>query len=755
VPFEAQDRSPSMKLPGLALVLLVPLLVPVSAARAAVVTPVPSVVTVVGPAGSVRITSNPYRLEVLDRAGRVRLSEVPNLPAAPTAYVSADPAPLGSTLGQTKPLVSPLVMLVGTSPKLTYPGFFWEGNLLAGASVGIQYRATKVDGVTRATDGSVTLSIASNSPLGQGFTERIVATDTSFEIDPAVTGTAPPGASILLTHSFTAPAGAAFHGFGGRHESTDLRGTVFNTWTEQENFGVGPATSLVARIPGTGGDAYMFPNGPTAAYYVQPQFVSQDYGFLADSDDLLRWRMAPSDTADAWQVTAAGRTLDEVVVPADPMRSIPALTARTGRQQVPPAWALDPQVDRLITVGATGPAYLAKVEADLQHFRDGDARPAAYRIEGWAKLAPADLAHVLAELHDLGIHPLAYFRSFAALDLAGTEGTDAFTTGFEKVYGARTALGTPYVVSGTFGGPALVVDFTNPAARAWFASRITAALDLGFDGFMADFGEQVQPDMVFADGETGATMHNHYAALYQQVVDQAVTTWEQAHPGRTTFRYNRAGARGSAGHEVANFPGDETTDFTVASGLPSQTPDMLNRAIGGAYGYSTDIGGYQDELSGTTTGELLIRWAEWAVFSPVFRLHGSATKGTHMPWDYDSATLARYEALAALRERAAPLIGRLWANSRATGLPLTTPLWLAYPDDPVAAAQQQEWLLGKDLLTAPVVVAGATSRTAYLPAGCWTYQPTGASYAGQRSVTVAAPIGTLPWFTRCGTDPLG
>jgi alpha-glucosidase len=591
---------------------------------------VPAEFTVPGPAGSIRITTTPYRLEVLDPNGRVRLAEVPNTSGPPTPYLSADPSVLGSTMGQTKPLVSPLVMLVGTSPKLFYPALFWEGNLLAGASAGVQYRATNVTSVSRGTDGSTTVTVASNSPFGEGFRVQIAPTKTAFEIKASVTGKAPTGASVLLTHSFLAPTGAAFHGFGGRHESIDLRGTVFNSWTEQENFGVGPATAVVAAIPGSGGDKYMFPNGPSAAYYVQPQFVSQAYAFAALQNDLLRWRMAPADTSQAWQLTTAGSVLHELVVPADPSASIPAITARTGRQQVPPAWALGSQIDRLVYTQDSPASYLAKVESDIDHFRIGILRPTAYRVEGWAILAPGDLRRVIDQLKVLGIHPLAYFRSFASADNAGTEPSSVFSTAYKDGYGARTAFGTQYVIGGTFGGPALVIDFTNHAARAWFAGRITAALDLGFDGFMADFGEQVQPDMVFADGERGTTMHNRYATLFQQVVDQTLATYQRSHPRRSFFRYNRAGYLGSAAYEVANFPGDETTDFGAASGLASLTPDMLNRAVGGAYGFSTDIGGYEDVISGKTSAELLIRWAEWAVFSPVFRLHGSASTGTHV-----------------------------------------------------------------------------------------------------------------------------
>lgn len=713
-----------------------------------------SSVSIFGPAGSVRVSTDPYRLEILDRSGQVRLAEVPNLPAAPTPYFGADPAPLGGNTGQAQPLVSPLVALVGTAPKLFYPALFWSGNLLTGVTTGIQYRATRVTALTRNTDGSATLAVASNSTFGLGFKVRIAPSAQAFAIKAEVTGPRLPGLSTLLTHSYDAPTDAAFHGFGGRHESTDLRGSVFHSWTEQENFGVGPLTDTVAAIPGSGGDKYMFPNGPTAAYYVQPQFISQKYGFLAAQYDLLRWRMAPDDTPQAWQVTSEAAHLDEVVIPADPATSIPALTALTGRHQVPPAWALQPQIDRLVYIQDNATTYLANVRADIERFRQGTAKPAVYRLEGWAILPLADLTAVLADLKNLGIRPLAYFRSFTSLDVAGTEASNHFSTALTHGYGARTALGTPYITGGTFGGPALVIDFTNAAARSWFAKRITDALDLGFDGFMADFGEQVQPDMHFANGELGTTMHNRYATLFQEVVDDTINKYRATHPGRTFFRYNRAGHLGSARYEVANFPGDESTDWGPASGLASLAPDMLNRAIGGAYGFSTDIGGYEDHLSGKTSAELLIRWAEWAVFSPIFRLHGSASEGSHMPWNYDAATLEKYEALASLRQQVAPLIRELWKKARATGMPITTPLWLAYPNDPQAAAQDQEWLLGPDLLVAPVVTQGSTTRTAYLPTGCWTYQPNGSSFTGARTVEVPAPLGTIPWFTRCGTDPL-
>lgn len=82
------------------------------------------------------------------------------------------------------------------------------------------------------------------------------------------------------------------------------------------------------------------------------------------------------------------------------------------------------------------------------------------------------------------------------------------------------------------------------------------------------------------------------------------------------------------------------------------------------------------------------------------------------------------------------------------------PLWLEFPEDPEAAKQEQEWMLGSDVLVAPVVHEGATGRRIYFPAGCWKHGETGRTYAGTRYADVPAELDDLPWFERCGTNPI-
>jgi alpha-glucosidase (family GH31 glycosyl hydrolase) len=204
---------------------------------------------------------------------------------------------------------------------------------------------------------------------------------------------------------------------------------------------------------------------------------------------------------------------------------------------------------------------------------------------------------------------------------------------------------------------------------------------------------------------------------------------------------------------MGNFPGDETVDWSAGSGLRSLGPDMLNRAVGGAFGYTTDIGGYVDLLTGPPTAELYTRLSEWAALTPYFRVHNSSASGTRMPWSYGARVLARWKALAALHHRATPLIRRLWRAGRHTGLPPTRPLWLVAPETPGARDESQEWLLGPDVLVAPVVRQGARSRSVSFPRGCWVRPAGGRMLRGPARIRVAAPLGRLPYFFRCGHRP--
>ena len=350
---------------------------------------------------------------------------------------------------------------------------------------------------------------------------------------------------------------------------------------------------------------------------------------------------------------------------------------------------------------------------------------------------------------------MLYLRSFVGRDEIGTDDPRAYNVALKKGYVATHADGTPYIFTSNFNEPAAQIDFTDPKAVKWWQGRVEAALELGAEGFMEDFGEQAQVGMHFDNGATGWSMHNRLPVLFHQATSRAVNAFERTHPGRRIFYYNRSGysgTPGSARFEFANFPGDETTDWSRSSGIASLAPDMLNRGIGGAYGFTTDIGGFFDIPYGATSKELFIRWVEWAALSPMFRIHGSVAAGTHTPWSYDAETLRIYKHMSAIHRRAEPLIMRLWKRANRTGLPIASPLWLNYPNDGNAARQDQEWMLGRNVLVAPVIEKGAITRPPTSPAAAGG-RPTASSSPARGFAYAKGRLGLLPYFIRCGTHP--
>ncbi len=709
-------------------------------------------IVVEAPRARAVVERSPFRLSFSESAGRPVLREVPNRAPAPlTTPSTADPIAPGLDNPSTPTLYAPLSFLVGTESLQQYDGGIFGGNLMSGERSGVQYAAKRVLSAER-TGRGVRLTLSTTDPSGR-----------TLKVDLAPLGccaisvrvSAHPSTGVAtIGDSFLAGRGEGFFGFGGRHLGLDQRGKVFSSFVNEEN--IDGTTGW-----GSGGDGTsLYPNGPPAAYYPLGEFVSsRRYGFLLDQPQLGRFKLA-ADRANRWNVSASARRLRYVVAPGRAAKTIGTLTSLSGRQPVPPRWALGPMMDRLVkNFGETEEDYEANLRADMRDLRRYRIPIRAYRIEGWGFpggnhglaihtfTSAALQAEVVKTLRRRHIHPLAYLRPWVEPD----------SSAVQQGLVATHADGTPYLTTSTTGRAIALLDFTKPAAVRYWKRQVRQIFDLGFDGFMQDFGEEVLFGMRFHDGQTGVTMHNRYLTLYAKATREEIDRYQRRHPKRRLWFFTRAGYTGRPGtpaYEGGNFPGDETTDWTRSSGLASSTPDMLNRAIGGAYGFGTDIGGYFDLTTPPTTKELFIRWAEWAALSPVFRLHGAGPTGTHAPWTFDSQTVRIYRRLSKLHLRAAPLIMRLWSRAEATGVPPTRPLWLTDPSDRRARGADQEWLLGPDLLVAPVISEGATSRRVYFPAGCWQESGGRKRYRGRSSARVEAPLAKLPMFRRCGSHPL-
>ncbi len=675
----------------------------------------PAGATVTTAAGRATLTRSPFRLSFARPDGTVVLA-------------TAAAAPFGLTAGYEPSLRYPVLR---GDPDPNPPGT---------TPPGPRFGTTGVQSLGRSGNGIVAV-LRTNDPAGRTLAVT-VAPDRGGTFAVEVGATGAPGIGAVRAR-FAAAAGERFHGFGGRREGTSLWARTITNWVLD----------------------YRFPDASTGYYYAQPlAYSSRGYGVLIDSPQLSQWRLG-ADQPHEWGVASRPSRLRLVIAPGGAARAIRGLTAITGRHRVAPAWSLGAALSRTVAVLNETPAqYQAKVQADVARLEREQWGVSAYAFEGWATLPPAFVRRTVARLHRRGIRVLLYLRAFVSDDRARTEPPGRFAEAVAKGYVARTAAGRPYLFDSPFpGAQAALIDFTNPAARRWWAGIVAGLLRTGADGFMNDFGEQALPGMHFASGATGAELHNRYPVLQHAATRAAVDAELRRHPRPAgVFFFVRAGSTGrpgSAASENATFPGDETVDWSRDTGLASVIPDMLNRAVGGAPGFTTDIGGYAQftprGLLPPPSAELFVRWSQLAALTPFFRVHNSGLDGVRMPWDYDAATQRAWRAMAALHRRAVPLLRRQWAESARTGAPLTRPLWLADPAAGGSARADDEWLVGRDLLVAPVVTPGATSRPVRLPPGCWRLHGSGPALLGSRTVSVPAPLGGLPWLARCGTRPLG
>jgi len=703
------------------------------------------------------ITRSPFRLSFQDASGREVLGEVkgPLTGRTPQA-VSGQNEPLGFDAVPEAAAYAPLSFEVGAERNVQHPGGLWTGNQLTGGRAGLLHTVTDVQRVAQDADGGASLVVGTTDPAR---TMQVTVTpDAGSSLRVRAALSVPAGVNAL-TASFGSQDGEAFRGFGGRTNTLDHRGKSFYNWVEEEHFGARETQPAVNAVPGSGDDRYRFPNGEFSAYYVQNLFVSsKPYGFLLNETAVSRWRLA-ADRPDAWQVSANDEDLDYTVAIGDGLDAIRSLTAITGRHRLPPDWATGPIIKRNVRQGNDSPALQQqKIVRDLDTIEKLGIDLDGYIYESWDTLPLDFIRRTNARLRRMGIHPVGYVRAYVNDD-GNFDPDGMLQEALDEGVLVQTPAGTPFLSVAV--GPAGLIDFTNPKAQRWWERRkIRKMLDLGFDGFMQDFGEQVNDDMRFHDtgGRDAREMHNHFPVVYHRVTREILDRYEREHPERgPIWMYTRTGFTGrpgSAGDEAGNFPGDQTSDWQQSSGLPASARDMLGRQVGGLFGFTTDVGGYFDQFGAQKLdAELFSRWAQWSALTPYFRLHNSSGDGTKMPWDFDARTLAIWRKHSDLHQAARPLITRLWREARRTGEPIVRPLWLSFPGDARAAAQDQSWMLGDDVLVAPVVEKGTTRRPVYFPAGCWEHGETGRRYPGGTEQAVDAPIDSLPWFVRCGRRP--
>jgi len=240
---------------------------------------------------------------------------------------------------------------------------------------------------------------------------------------------------------------------------------------------------------------------------------------------------------------------------------------------------------------------------------------------------------------------------------------------------------------------------------------------------------------------------------------------EETGHGRDAIFFNRSGYAKSPGISTLFWVGDQLQDWNSYDGLKSAICGCLSGGVSGFSLVHSDVGGY-DSISVPVgdksfdlvarTRELLLRWAEFGAFCPIMRTHQGINPPAVPQLNSDPSTLAAFARCVEMYRAWAPYRKELVAEAAATGHPVMRHLILHYPDVPVEELQYQ-YLLGTDMLVAPVTEALAQTATVYIPKGKWIHVWSGNAYTSPSGTwqDISASIGHPPVFLRAGAPMRG
>ena len=486
-------------------------------------------------------------------------------------------------------------------------------------------------------------------------------------------------------------------------------------------------------------------------------YSSRGYGFIWNNPAIGRAEFVNNHTM--WHVQCA-KQIDYVIIAGDTPGEInETFTAITGRAPMLPEWAAgfwqcklryETQEELLQVAREYKRRGLPISVIVIDYFH--------WTMQGEWKFDPEkwpDPKAMVSELESMGIKLMV--SVWPTIDPR----SENYAYMREHNYILRGERGVDVVFM--FFGPQTYVDTTHPGAREFFWSRAKKNYyDYGIRTFWLD---EAEPEMRPYDYDNvrmylgnGEEVSNIYCVGFVKAFYDGLKA-----QGEEVCNLVRCAWLGSQRYGVVLWSGDIASTF---DSLRKQLKAGLNVAMCGIPWWTTDIGGFiNGDPESEEFRELMIRWFEFGVFCPIFRLHGfrlpypvrdilnpdgyCGSGGPNEVWSFGEEAYEIIRRYMYVREELKPYIMGQMKLASEDGTPVMRPLFYDFCGDKNVYDIGDEYMFGPDLLVAPVVELGARKRMVYLPEGCrWKDAGTGMVYDGGTRIEADAPLDTIPLFLK-------
>ena len=551
------------------------------------------------------------------------------------------------------------------------------------------------------------------------------------------------------------------NGFVGRNQLYVSRGdrswqadVNFTTTPDEKFFGMGHARDNEFDLKGSVIDIKHV-NAKTTIPYV---YSSRGYGFLWNVPSVGRVEFSKNRTR--WHSDCC-YAVDYVVIGGTPAEACETLADLTGHAPVMPDWATGfwqcrlryETQEKLLEVYRKYRElgiHLSVIIVDFFHWTEqGDYK---FDPRCWP-----DVKAMADEIHETGT------KLMVSVWPTINEKSENYRYMLDRNMLVRTTRGSNRVFQ--FQGWQAEIDASNPATRAFVWSKLKENyVDNGVDAFWLDVSEaEIFPEhydnLITYRGSGEAT-----ALLYPYDYARLVYEGFRSMGREDIVTLIRSAYFGSQKFASLVWSGDIPSTF---ESLRHQVKAGLNMAMCGIPWWNTDIGGF---FGGDTQSEyfreLIVRWFQFGLFSPVMRLHGDRIRhytpdntllcpsgDLNEIWSFGERDFEILKEILRLRENLRPYIGKQMKTASERGWPVMRPMFFAYPEDEACWSAEDQYFFGDDILFAPILEQGATARRVYVPDGEWVLTRDGRVYT-QGYHTITAELHEFIALVRKGADVL-